>query len=470
MKLPALYFYLFYKKQEMTLTVANRQYPFLLKNITSVLKSLFLIFMRSISLLFMTALVLGCKTRGLTQSSYFDYGQNIQTAKLYRWGDQTSLPVIGLNSSDQLLLDFDDLSNRVRNYYYTFELRNADWSPTMLKPFEYIKGFQNVRITNYRNSSIATTRYIHYQAVVPDRNCYPGRSGNYLLKVYLDNDTSKVVLTKRFVVVSNQTNVAAQVQQPYNAQFFREYQKLIINVQTDNRIQVLSPNDLKVVLLQNNNWQTSMLIDRPTIYRGNYYEYSDESVTAMPAAREFRWIDLRSLRLMSDRMQNIDTHKDTTNVFVKPDAPRKGQATIYYRDLNGSYVVETAESINPFWQSDYAYVHFSYFPPGNREIPGSDVYLFGEMTNYAADTSGKMVFNQERGAYEKTLFLKQGFYNYLYATKPRSGKGMLDFSQTEGNFWGTENAYTILVYYRPFGARADEVIGYTSLNSVFQGQ
>jgi hypothetical protein len=51
---------------------------------------------------------------------------------------------------------------------------------------------------------------------------------------------------------------------------------------------------------------------------------------------------------------------------------------------------------------------------------------------------------------------------------PINKKGYPDFSQTEGNYWATENAYVILVYYRPFGARADELIGYTSLNSVFQ--
>jgi hypothetical protein len=39
---------------------------------------------------------------------------------------------------------------------------------------------------------------------------------------------------------------------------------------------------------------------------------------------------------------------------------------------------------------------------------------------------------------------------------------------TEGNYWGTENSYMVLVYFRPFGARADELIGYTLVNSAFQ--
>jgi hypothetical protein len=257
------------------------------------------------------------------------------------------------------------------------------------------------------------------------------------------------------------------VQQPFNAQYFKTHQKLSIAVQTDNRIQLFSPGDLKVVVLQNNNWQTSLFIDRPTIYRGNYYEYSDEATTAMQAGKEFRWIDLRSLRLLSDRVQRMETRQDTSTVYLKPDPSRNGQPYIYYRDLNGSYTIETMESVNPFWQGDYAYVNFSYFPPGNRAFEGRDVYLFGELTDYASSASSKMSFNKEKGVYEKTLFLKQGYYNYAYITRPSDGNGYPDFSQTEGDYWGTENSYTVLVYYRPFGARADELIGFTSLNSAF---
>ena len=397
-----------------------------------------------------------------------DPASPVKSAKLYRYGDQTSFPAIRLNGTDVLQLEFDDLENRVKNYYYTFQLCNADWSPSILQTFEYIKGFQNVRITTYRTSSIATTRYIHYQASFPDRNCYPSKSGNYLLKVYLDGDTSKTVFTKRFVVFNEQASVAAEVQQPFNAQYFRTYQRLFIAVKTDSRIQTFTPSDIKVVVLQNNNWQTSLFMDRPTITRGNYYEYSDESITAMPAGREFRWLDLRSLRLLSDRVSRMETVHDTANIYVKPDPTRKGQSYIYYRDLNGSYIVETMESINPFWQGDYANVRFSYFPPNNTPYAGQDLYLFGELTNYGTDPASRMIFNQEKGAYETTLFLKQGYYNYAYMTRPANGKGLPDFSQTEGDFWGTENSYTVLVYYRPFGARADELIGFTSLNSAFQ--
>jgi len=272
------------------------------------------------------------------------------------------------------------------------------------------------------------------------------------------------------VVVDAKTSVAAQVQQPFNGQRMRVDQKLFITVQTDNRINTLSPQDLKVVVLQNYVWQSGLYLNKPTIYRGNYYEYSDENYTSMPAGKEWRWIDLRSLRLMSDRMGRIESGRNRTDIYLRPDGERQQQLYVYYRDLNGRYSIETTDNVNPYWQTDYAYSHFSFFPPGNKPYDGKDVYIMGDITNYGNDPEAKMVFNETRGCYEQTLLLKQGFYNYSYMTASQTAQAGTSFSyeNTEGNYWGTENTYMVLVYYRPFGARSDELIGYATVSSLFQ--
>src|SRR5262245_3582266 len=110
------------------------------------------------------------------------YRSNIHSVTLTRFADIYTYPVMTLNSADQLELHFDDMDADVKSYYYTYLLCNADWTPSTLFSFDYIRGFQNVRISDYRTSSIAITRYTHYAAVLPDRNCVPTRSGNYLLK------------------------------------------------------------------------------------------------------------------------------------------------------------------------------------------------------------------------------------------------------------------------------------------------
>jgi len=399
------------------------------------------------------------------------YKSNIRSVKLHKANDPYSYPIIRLNSVDDLELYFDDLDGNIKSYYYTFQLCNADWSPTDLRPFDYIKGFQTNRITTYRNSSIAFVKYTNYYARIPDRNCSPAKSGNYLLKVFLDSDTSKIVFTKRFLVVEVKSSISGQVMQPFGGSIFRTHQKLQLAVNLNSQLNVFNQQDVKVVLLQNYAWPMASYLQRPTIYRGNYFEYNDESTNSFPAGKEWRWIDLRSIRLMSDRMQRIDKQPTRTDVYVKPDNERKQQIYYYYRDINGFYTIETTDNVNPFWQSDYVYTHFTFFPPGNQQYPERDIYLFGELTNYAADENSKMEFNAEKGAYEKTLLLKQGFYNYSYVTLPvKKSNEPVSFENTEGNYPSTENVYLILVYYRPFGGRSDELIGYTLLNSLLERQ
>jgi hypothetical protein len=397
------------------------------------------------------------------------YNSNIHSVKLHKYGDIYTYPVLLLNSGDQLELHFDDMDADVKNYYYTYQLCNRDWTPANIQSFDYIRGFQTNRISTYRYSSVTSSRYTHYQAILPERNSFPSRSGNYLLKVFLNDDTSKLVFTKRLLVVDNKTQVAAQVQQPFNANFFKTHQRLQIGVNTASaQINTFSPQDIKVVMLQNNIWGSALTIDRPTINRGNYFEYSDEETTTFPAGREWRWIDLRSLRLMSERMESLNTKGTFSQVYVKPDGERRQQVYIYYRDLNGIYSIENRDGNNPYWQSDYAFVHFTFIPPGNQSYVGKNIYLFGELTNYEPDENSKMLFNEEKGVYEKTLFLKQGYYNYSYITIPERMDEPYTIENTEGNYWGTENSYMVLVYFRPFGARADELIGFTSVNSAFQ--
>ena len=67
--------------------------------------------------------------------------------------------------------------------------------------------------------------------------------------------------------------------------------------------------------------------------------------------------------------------------------------------------------------------------------------------------------------YETSLFLKQGYYDYSYLTRNPDGSNG-SFENTEGNFFETENNYTILVYYRPLGGRTDELVGFTRVNSL----
>ena len=396
------------------------------------------------------------------------YSASIKTVQLFPYGNQFGYPVLGLNSADRLELHFDDTEAGVKNYSYTYQLCNADWTPAMVSQFDFIRGFSQVRLTTYRVSSVALTRYTHYQAVLPDKNCVPARSGNYILKVFRDGDTSKLIFTKKLLVVGEKAVIAASIQQPFNGQIFRTHQKIQLRVNLNEGLNVVNANQqVKVMILQNNRWDNAIQNIRPTFFSRNTLDFNSENDCVFPAGKEWRWVDLRSFRLQSDRVESAKYSNTATDVIVKPDADRSQQRFNFFRDRNGMYSIETTENINPLWQADYATVNFSFVPPGNSPFANKDIYLFGELTNYDLRESAKMKYDAEKGVYYTSLFLKQGYYDYCYVTIDRDDrKRIASFEMTEGNYWETENEYTILVYYRDLAGRADELIGISHINSL----
>lgn len=398
------------------------------------------------------------------------YLPSVKSIKLFQQTNQESLPLIRLNSSDKLEIHFDDLDSAIKNYSYTYQLCNADWQPADISSFDYIKGFQQQQFSLYRVSSIAETKYVHYMAVLPDQNCVPSKSGNYLLKVFLNSDPDQIVFTKRMYVVDAKAPVVSQILTSFDNSLFHTHQKIQINIATQNLNLYNPAQQVKVTILQNNRWDNAITDLQPTFIRNNMLEYSGEDNNLLFAGgREYRWIDLRSLRYHTDRVAFIDKDKKPVEVFALPDASRRMFAYFPMSDLNGFYDVSNADMGNAWWQSDYARVHFTYVPENKTAFEGKDLYLIGELTGNNLTDDAKMVFNEEKGVYEKTLLLKQGYYNYLYVTKDNNNPdAKSDAGLTEGNFWETENNYTIFVYYRSISGRYDELVSATTLSSIVQ--
>lgn len=390
---------------------------------------------------------------------------NIRSVKFHVKGDQLAYPIMRLNSGDQLELHFDDMDADVKYYSYTFTLCNADWTPAMLSQFDYMKGFSNVRINTYRNSSLVLTRYTHYTCNLPDRNTTPTRSGNYILKVFTNGDTSQVAFTKRFLVIDNKVSAGATIVQPFNTSIAKTQQKLQFNVNVQNIKPTNIFQQIKVVILQNFRWDNSITNLQPTFIKQNILEYNTENQALFPAQKEWRWVDLTSFRLQTDRIEKGDYSNTSQTLFIKPEGERKDLRYMYYRDFNGMYQLLNLEQNNPYWQGDYATVWFRYSTPDRKEIPGKELYLYGEMTNYEFTPANRLTFNAETGMYENKQFLKQALYDYIYVIRDKATQ-QLSTDVTEGNWWETENMYTILVYYRPLGGRADELIGMTQANSL----
>ena len=394
------------------------------------------------------------------------YMPNINGVKFFLHGNQMSYPIIRVGSINSLELHFDDLSGNIKTYYYTYQLCNADWTPVDLNVLDYVQGFTQDRLTQYRVSSIAKVKYVHYQALLPDKNCVPNKAGNYLLKVFLNGDTSKLAFTRRLLVLNDLAPIGVRIQQPYNSALMRTHQKVQFTIDK-TKLNIFNPaQQLKVVVLQNYRWDNAVTGIQPLFMRGNAYEYNGEQDCLFPAGKEFRWVDARSFRFQSERIDKVDIYNTPADVYVRPDPQRTDERFLQHQDYDGFFYVDCTDANNPWWQGDYGNIHFTFVPANNQLYPGKIVYIIGEMTNFKLNDSTKMEYNAEKGVYEKTLLLKQGFYSYTYVTKDINVKNSkASNEETDGDYYETQNTYTILVYYKSLSGRHDELVGVVSINS-----
>jgi hypothetical protein len=390
---------------------------------------------------------------------------NIQTVLIFPKGKPLALPVIGLNTQDELLIQFDDLSADYKQYYFTIELMDFHWKPVALNPFDYIRGLAQNNIRDYNISSIAQQPYYHYSFTFPNVASRPTKSGNYLMKVYRQGRSNELVFTKRFFVVEQEVPITASIQEPFDETISKSHQK--IQVQLDvKRIQLQQPELLHVAVLQNTRYNDILISNAPSFIRGNQMEYNADRDFIFPAGKESRWLDLQNLRFKTDRIATIQQLGYGSRIILKPDQSRATLPYFTFRDLNGQFIISNTELIRSEDQNDYAQVLFTYLTKNGEPFQEKSLYLAGALTANSLDTNARMQWNPANKQYEKWLTLKQGYYSYNYILRAdQSPNPLHDFMWTEGDHWETENSYTIFVYYRAPGSRYDQIIGYSSLNS-----
>ena len=390
------------------------------------------------------------------------YLDNIRSIKFHPTGLMTEPPLINLGSSSQIYLTFDDLDPDVKIYTYRLIHCDADWTPSDLTEGEYINGYQEEEIDNFEFSFNTFTQFTNYYLTLPNEDMVMTRSGNYLLVVYEDEDERILAFTRRFMVVDPIMRVFPENARPGMVSKFDTHQEIDFVVSHEN-INIRNPQiEISAAVLQNGRWDNAIQNIKPQFQRTERLVFDFQDKIVFPAGKEFRFLDLRTLRNPSGEIYQIEQTPTSIDVTLLKDEKRFNKPYFEYDELNGQFVVETFDGRDPNLESDYCSVLFSLYSP--TEYYDEDVYIMGAFTDWELKPEAKMVYNNRVNAYVGKYFLKQGYYNYYYALVPKAG-GPPQIDITEGNWFETENMYTVLVYYRPFGTRYDQLVAARTISS-----
>lgn len=392
------------------------------------------------------------------------FNDDIKTVMMYRDGFELSNPIYEIGEETPLVFKFDDLSGEVKDYYYTLIHCDVNWNESFILQSDYLKGFTENPITDYARSFNTTFDYINYRVMLPNENVDFKVSGNYALVVYEDGNPEQKILSKRFYVVEPIVDVEGTVRRATLDAFKGENHEVDFTVYHED-LEIQNPREeVKVVIKQNNRWDNAIRNLKPLYIRPSelVYDYNRENVFA--AGNEFRYFDNRTNRFNGENILSTEFHRPYYHKTLMPDQPRAGKMYYAYEEMNGQYVVESQDrEVEDYdLECDYTFVHFSL--ELESILLGGTVNVFGELNNWNANKSNEMTWNFDTSAYELTMLLKQGYYNYYYVYVP-DGSQVADHANIEGSFWQTKNEYQIFVYYTEMGSRYDRLVGYRQLNS-----
>lgn len=387
---------------------------------------------------------------------------NIKTVSFVQ-NNQNTVPIFQLGDSFQL--QFDDLFGNDASYFYEIIHCDYNWNPSDLQKREYLQGFDNQRIQESSSSFNTLQIYTHYKLSFPNATTQLKISGNYILKIL--NEDKEVVFSRKFILYEDVVSVPIQVKRARTLSNLDSKQNVEFTIKS-NVINFQNPlKNIKTVLLQNGKFQTAITNIPPQYTIGNDLVYKYDTQTQFWAGNEFLYFDNKEIRVASNNISRIDSQKEIYNSYLFTNEARANSNYYNWQDVNGNFVVRKLFAENSDIEADYSWIYFSLSAPTFRSADGS-IYVTGMFNNYALTQENKMEYISEKGIYEKAILIKQGFTNYEYlAVNPN---GTIDQENAiDGNFYQTENEYTVLVYYRENTDRYDHVIGKgtaTSLNII----
>lgn len=147
-------------------------------------------------------LLLLCFTTTITAQRNEVVSPDIATLQVRNVNQPLSmLPIIQLNSNEQIQISFDRFGHEYHRYTYKITHCEADWSPsTQLFSTDYLDGFRDNLLINQVQESVNTNViYTHYAFSLPNDQCRITMSGNYKVEVYDEEDNKLLKIGRAHV-------------------------------------------------------------------------------------------------------------------------------------------------------------------------------------------------------------------------------------------------------------------------------
>ncbi|UWX60580.1 DUF5103 domain-containing protein [Chryseobacterium oranimense] len=380
------------------------------------------------------------------------FGQNIQSIQLFNPQTNDETPVIKFG--EQLVLSFDDLTNASEIYRYTIKHYDRNWNDDNLFFTQFANGSLNDLLDQFQYSFNTLQAYTHYKLTFPNDKIQPKISGNYEIIVYKDS-ADRPLFKRRFYLVEDAATVALNISRIADAKNPNVNQRVEVKATSKGGDLSSNVNSMTLNVMQNNNPTVVVNNMKPSATLGNQLLFQQMNLT-FPGNNEFYYFDNKNMNMAADMVSATELKDGVNQTYLHPvwAFPLNYQ---YQPDVNGAWYYRRNDlglERNAEREADYSWVYFSL----DSDPVDKEIYVLGGFNDFKPSKENQMQYDAANKKFVAKIFLKQGFYNYVLATKESNGS--LNFGEINGNFWQTENLYQAFLYYAPFGRNYDGLMGY----------
>jgi hypothetical protein len=379
----------------------------------------------------------------------------INTLRTIVNGDWERPAIITLGSDDRIEFSFDEMSHEYHRFTYHIQHCDATWKPSSgILESDYLDGFNGETIDNWENSLNTTFDYTHYSLVIPNSQVSLKLSGNYRISIREDG---REIAYFRFCVTEGKPLLSAKVDGNTDIDSHESHQQLNPTINYGG-LTVRDPNtELYTVIMQNRRTDNAVTNPTPTYNAGNRLTYEHCRELIFPAGNEFRRFEVTSRYDINLNVDRISFHDPFYHATLIQDQRR--HAYTFDFDHNGRYLIRYSQAGNSDTEADYMFVHFNL---ASERLTGGKLYISGHFNGGNLTSRYEMEYNSQEKAYQATVLLKMGAYDYQYLWVP-DGETTGQTKPTEGDWYEAKNEYLILLYYRQRGSRYDRLVSNLSI-------
>ena len=415
---------------------------------------------RIILLIFTTLTLCSSIVRAQSDKVYHPMIHTLQTIVNDDWLHDD---VITLGTDDWVSISFDHFTHDYHRFIYKIVHCNADWTPSDLFEVDYMDGFNGQPIEDYENSLNTTMLYTHYRVDLPNDDIQFKVSGNYRVEIYLDEDDNEdnnlnaqpsphPVAVACFRIVEPRMGLNVSVTSNTDIDTNQSHQQVSFTLNYPPNEVIDPATEIKPYIYQNGRTDNCVAQPKPTYVTPGHLEYVHNRALIFPAGNEYRRFEVINMHYATQGVDRMSYFAPYYHATLLPDAPRRNYS--YDVDHDGRYLIRYNLAQDVDTESDYLFVHFTLDMPRRT---GGNFYLTGEFTYNNFTPEYQAIYNDAEQAYETTLLLKQGAYDFMYLWVP-NGDSVGQTGPAEGNFYEAENEYQVYIYHRPFGGRYDRLV------------